>query len=315
MQQEMRYIYAIYEEGSFSKAAEKLFLSQPALSMAVQRVEDALGDSVFDRSKRPLQLTPSGKAYIQKYYEISQLEKELQEQINDISNLKGGSLIIGGTQYILSYILAPVLLQYTSLYPDIDVQLIEYSSNQLDNKLQDGSIDMCLKCETVKSPLRAYGHAFSDNLFLAMPKSYIEKYDLPHIGLSRDAVVSGAFHSENYETLPPAYWGRIPLLLLSSGNNLNTRTMELFRENNVMPNVLLEIQQLVTAYHLAINGLGATFTTEFIISKNLDLDMVYFKLDSPLTIREFQFIMNKKGYISKAARKFMEMTKVYYNNV
>ena len=71
---------------------------------------------------------------------------------------------------------------------------------------------------------------------------------------------------------------------------------------------------MVTAYHLAASGLGATLTSDFIIKKNASESTVYYKLDSPLMTRDFKFIMNKKGYISKAAYKFMEMAKEYYSN-
>lgn len=314
MQQEMRYILTIYEEGSFSKAAEKLYLSQSALSMAVQRVEDMLGDAVFDRSKRPIKLTPIGEVYVQKYYEISHLEKEMEDQINDIRNLNSGSLIIGGTQYAFSYILAPVILEYTAKYPNISIQLVECGSNKLDGKLLNGSIDICLKCDQVKPPLTTYSHAFYDNLFLAMPNSYVEKYDLPPTGLTCEQIINGTFRKDECGYLPPSYWSRIPLLLLTSGNNLHARALDIYSQNNVTPNIFMEIQQLVTAYHLAISGLGATFTTEFIIYKNKNPEAVYYKLDSPLTIRDFQFIMNKKGYISKAACSFMEMATTYYSS-
>ena len=312
MEQEMKYIYAIYEEGNFSKAAEKLYMTQSALSMAVQRVEDALGDKIFDRGKRPLKLTLVGEVYIQKYYEINQLEKEMQEQINDIDNLKSGKLVIGGSQYILSYILPPVLVKYTSMYPHVDIRLVEYGSNQLDDKLLDGSIDLCLKCEKVKSPLGMVGEAFTDNLFLVMPKSFIKKYNLPNIGVSRDLIVSNEYCSDFYPSLDCSYWSMIPLLVLSPGNNLRKRVIRLFEENDMKPNIFMEMQQLVTAYRIAVGGLGATLTTDFIIKKNLDPDAVYFKLDSSLIKRDFQFIMNKKGYISKAVRRFMEMTREEY---
>lgn len=312
MQPEMLYIYTIYKEGSFSQAANKLFLSQSALSMAVQRVEEALGDTVFDRSKRPLRLTPVGEIYVQKYYEILQIEKELEEQIKDLSNLKGGSLKIGGTQYIFSYILAPILLQYTTRYPDIKLELVESGANRLDNMLLDGSIDICLKCEEVTKPLVSLDHAFSDTLFLAMPKSYVKQFNLPDTWLTRDIISSDTFCIDNHPALPPEYWSRIPLLMLTSGNNLHIRLLELYRQNNATPNIILEMQQLVTAYNLAISGLGATLTTEFIIKKNTGSDGICYRLDSPLVYRHFNFIMNKKGYISKAAQKFMDMTKEYY---
>ena len=62
MQQEMEYIFEVYKEKNFTRAAEKLFITQPALSMAVQKVEERLGMPVFDRSTKPLSLTEAGEA-------------------------------------------------------------------------------------------------------------------------------------------------------------------------------------------------------------------------------------------------------------
>ena len=64
MQQELEYIYAVYKAGSFSKAAENLYITQPALSMAVKKIEASIGMALFDRSSRPVQLTEAGKIYV-----------------------------------------------------------------------------------------------------------------------------------------------------------------------------------------------------------------------------------------------------------
>lgn len=61
MEQEMRYAYEVFREGSFSKAAEKLFITQPALSIAIQKPEADIGMALFDRSRRPLKLTAAGE--------------------------------------------------------------------------------------------------------------------------------------------------------------------------------------------------------------------------------------------------------------
>ena len=63
MQQDMQYVYELYKEGNFSKAAAKLFISQPALSMAIQKTEASIGMPLFDRSTRPMRLTPAGEIY------------------------------------------------------------------------------------------------------------------------------------------------------------------------------------------------------------------------------------------------------------
>ena len=105
MQQEFEYIYEIYKSGSFSKAAENLYITQPALSMAVKKIEEAIGMSLFDRSTRPLTLTEAGKIYIASIDKFIAMEEDLNNQIHDIHELRSGSLTIGGSHYINAYIL------------------------------------------------------------------------------------------------------------------------------------------------------------------------------------------------------------------
>ena len=84
MQPEMKYIYTVYQCGSFSKAAEKLFLTQPALSISVQKAEHEVGMPLFNRDKKPLELTEAGMIYIQKIEQIQHLEQELAMQLNEL---------------------------------------------------------------------------------------------------------------------------------------------------------------------------------------------------------------------------------------
>ena len=111
MQPEMKYIYTVYQCGSFSKAAEKLFLTQPALSISVQKVEHEVGMPLFNRDKKPLEITEAGMIYIQKIEQIQHLEQELAMQLNDLTDLKTGHLRVGGTH--LMPIFFPLLLQLT----------------------------------------------------------------------------------------------------------------------------------------------------------------------------------------------------------
>ena len=95
MKQEMQYIYQVYQSGSFSKAAQALYLTQPALSIAIQKVEAAIGMPLFIRDKKPLELTDAGKVYIEKVKQIMHLESELSKELSDLSSLNIGSLVFG----------------------------------------------------------------------------------------------------------------------------------------------------------------------------------------------------------------------------
>ena len=75
----MEYVYAVYREGSFQKAAEKLFVSQPSVSASVRRVEERVGSRLFDRSRKPLALTECGEAYIACTEKIFAMERDFTE--------------------------------------------------------------------------------------------------------------------------------------------------------------------------------------------------------------------------------------------
>ena len=106
MMQGMKYVYEVYKEKSFTDAAKKLFISQPSLSAAVKKVEKELGVLLFDRGSFPVRLTDAGIAYIEAMEAILAIENNQTRKLNDLSQLKTGSLTIGGSNFVSSYILS-----------------------------------------------------------------------------------------------------------------------------------------------------------------------------------------------------------------
>lgn len=94
------YVYAVYEEKSFSKAAQKLYITQPALSTAIKKVEKKIGSPIFDRSTSPIGLTPSGEVYIDAIEKLFALEQNTINQLNNLNGLLTGKLSIGGTIFL-----------------------------------------------------------------------------------------------------------------------------------------------------------------------------------------------------------------------
>ena len=87
-----KYVYEVYKERSFTKAAQNLYISQPSLSARIKKIEEIIGEPLFDRSTTPLQLTEVGKVYIEAAEEITQIEQRVENYINDLAGLKTGSL-------------------------------------------------------------------------------------------------------------------------------------------------------------------------------------------------------------------------------
>ena len=98
MLKKMRYVYTVYEEKSFSKAAERLFVSQPSLSAMVKKVESDYGITIFDRTTTPVSLTPEGEYYIHTAKRVLKLETDMRQHFRECAIGLTGSVTLGGSR-------------------------------------------------------------------------------------------------------------------------------------------------------------------------------------------------------------------------
>lgn len=311
MEQEMRYVYEVYKCRSFSKAADSLYITQPALSIAVQKIEKRLGMPLFDRTAKPLQLTAAGELYIKKIEEIQNLEMELSQQINDLSSLKTGTIRIGGSHYFNSYILPPVLTEYTKKYPGIHIELMEAGSDQLLNMLYEHTIDVTFNCSLHPKDSFIRKHCFIDTILLAVPKEYSINASLQEFAFTSEDILQKKH--QFFEAPSPSItkFEHTPFILLTSGNNLYSRSEIFFKEAGIAPKVCLQVSQLVTAWHLAQAGMGATFISDRLVTPGANT-VVYYRINAKEAIRIFDLVMSDRHYISNAMKKFEETFRNYY---
>ena len=128
----MEYVYAVYREGSFQKAAEKLFVSQPSVSASVRRAEERVGSRLCDRSRKPLALTECGEAYIACTEKIFAMERDFTEYVNDWEGLRRGRLAVGGSSLFSSLLLPPMMASFRERYPGITLTLAEETTPRLE---------------------------------------------------------------------------------------------------------------------------------------------------------------------------------------
>lgn len=305
MQQEMKYIYQVYLDGSFSKAAEHLYMTQPALSMSVQKIESALGMPIFDRGTRPLSLTQAGQAYIETARQTMFLEQEMEQKIEDIRNLHTGTLCIGGSHYLNAYILPPVLTSFNKEHPGIRLELVEDSSAHLSQMLSDRELDLTFNCDPKFLQNFKRYPAFYDHILLAVPKGYPINASLSNMALSAEGIMKGTHLNPASPTVDLIQFSELEFLLLSEGNNLHDRGLQLFQEAGFEPKVKMEVSQLVTAYHLAENAMAATFVSDRLVTAE-SRQLCYYKLDSNLTERLFYILLPERKYTSYAVRAFIQ---------
>ena len=302
MQAELEYIYAVHKAGSFSKAAENLYITQPALSMSVKKIESSLGMPLFDRSTRPLQLTEAGKIYVAMIENMIALEEDSTNRIHDIHELKTGSLCIGGSHYINAYILPDAIAAFSAKYPGISLELVEASSALLADMLTERLIDITFSCRN--DLIANFGHtpAFTDHILLAVSGEIL---DLP-CALSAHEVLDGRHLESGCPAIPKEAMASLEYILLSEGNNLHDRAMSIFEEAGIRPRVRLEISQLATSYHLARAKVGAAFISDRMIFPQEEA-LKFYRVDSAVTERQFYAVLPRREYTAKSVRAFIEI--------
>lgn len=309
MEANMKYVYQLYLDRSFSKAAEHLYMTQPALSIAIRRVEAELGAELFDRSRHPLELTEAGEAYIATARQIRHLEEELHREVDDLKALGHGTLRFGGTHYINNYILADALADFAGSYPGVQIDLEEGSARRLTGMLRDRELDLTFSC--APEVLEEFDHvpAFSDHILLAVPAADVPD-GLRECALSAEDILAGRHRSGDVPLLSLDHFRDRDFILLRPGNNLYDRSMKMFEDSGVTPRVRLSLSQLVTAFHLAEKGLGTAFVSDRLV-KAPTPGLCYFLPDSPEAERQFHFIFPPRTYTPFAVNEFIRFTKAY----
>lgn len=156
----------VAEKKSFSKAAEKLKLSQPAISFQIKALEKRYGQPLIDRSTQHLNLTPAGEILLTQAKKILEIEEELEEEISSLSKEIKGQLIIGASTIPGEYILPSLISSFKKRFPAVKILIEIGDSREIINKLLDQEIDLGFVGTTFSNPQLSFKEFLPDELVL-----------------------------------------------------------------------------------------------------------------------------------------------------
>ncbi len=314
MLREMNCILAISQMGSFSKAAESLYISQPALSATVKKLEAELGTQLIDRSTNPVQITEAGKVYLESVQKILTIQKETQSYFDSLRDLEEGSISIGTTTFYCCYTLPKHLVPFRQRYPKIDFNLIESVSNEkLSEMLIEGKLDVVL----TSSPIgfeNVEKHFFNkEQLILAVPEKYDVNKKLSKYALTADDILNHKQRKKDCPSVSLKEFKDIPYISLRQGSDLYNRAGQLFENAKVRPKINMYLDQMPTTYYMAYYGFGFAIirdTTLHMVtsSENDGHKLIFYKIDDPLAEREIDFFIRDHKYMSPALKAFLTYT-------
>lgn len=304
----MDYIYAVYKEKSFSKAADKLFISQPSLSITVKKAEEKIGLPIFNRGTSPVSLTPFGVEYIQAVEQIREVEERLRNFVDDEKNLGSGSLSIGGSNFGISYIVPKVLAAFKKTYPNIELKIVEMNTMKTKHLLDSGELDLVVTNRPYDAEKYEQLNCYREHLILAVPDCFPVNERIRGKKLPAEKLGAGIFGIPKERAVSLKEAGDVPFILLKGDNYLRRCVDMIFKEAQTVPKLVLETEQSSVSYNFARMGIGAT-----ILSNRLAEDsgqgsgLSFYKIDSPYAVRSTYICYRRGRYFSYAMRRFTEM--------
>ena len=167
----LKVFYTVAKRLNFTKAAQELFISQPAVTKHVKELENHLGLSVFDRTQHKIALTQAGEILLSHAEFIMEQYRQMEFDINSLKNITAGALKLGASTTLAQYVLPSVLAMFNKRFPDVRLQLTTANSNQIEEKLLHKNIDLSVVEGHAAHPQLKYIPFIDDELVLVTSTS------------------------------------------------------------------------------------------------------------------------------------------------
>jgi DNA-binding transcriptional LysR family regulator len=246
---QLEFFTAVVEEGSFSKAAERVYRTQPAVSIAIRRLEEEVGAPLFDRSQKTPTLTEAGEMIYDYAKRMLTLRDQARETLSELRQLKRGRVRIGSNESTSLYLLPHLILQYREQHPDVKVEIYRQVSERLPREVLDRNVDFALLAfEPVDSDLESFP-ILRDELVLIMHPE--------HRLAGRDSVTIKELGKESF-----------------LAHNVKTasrhKVIEVFAQHHTPLNITLELATVETIKRFVQLKIGLAFVPRMCVREELE---------------------------------------------
>jgi DNA-binding transcriptional LysR family regulator len=287
---QLRILKAIAAEGSFKRAADTLYVSQPAVSLQVQNLEKQLNVPLFDRGGRKAQLTEAGHLLLSYGEKILTLCQETCRAIEDLQNLQGGTLIVGASQTTGTYLLPRMIGLFRAKYPDVSVQLQVHSTRRTSWGVANGQVDLAIIGGEVPAELQEILKIIpyaEDELALILASS--------HPLAQMEMIQKDDLYRLKFITLDSQSTIRKVIDKVLIRCEIETKRLKVEMELNSIEAIKNAVQ----------SGLGAAFVSVTAIEKELQMGVLTIVPIKDVVVRRIlSVVLNPNRYRSKAAEAF-----------
>jgi LysR family hydrogen peroxide-inducible transcriptional activator len=282
---QLRYVVAVARAGNFSRAAEQCHVSQPSLSQQILKLEEELGERLFDRMKREARLTPHGEAFLPRALKILEEVDLAKREASDAQGLLRGRLIVGVLPTIAPYLLPELLVAFAKKFPGVEIVVHEDTTAQLLKLAQACEIDFALASRPIQDERMEVKDLFTEELRVALPHGH---------WLTRKRTVSLADLEHE------------PFIVMKEGHCLGDQVLKFCERRDLKPTVAFRSAQLETLQALVCSGMGISLVPAMAArSKRVDLPE-YRSVLGPKPERKIVAVWPKQRPVGRAASEFLK---------
>jgi len=287
---QLRILKAIAAEGSFKRAADSLYVSQPAVSLQVQNLERQLDVPLFDRGGRRAQLTEAGHLLLSYGEKILSLCQETCRAVEDLQNLQGGTLIVGASQTTGTYLLPQMIGMFRQKYPDVAVQLHVHSTRRTAWSVANGQVDLAI-------------------IGGEIPVELAESLEVMPYAEDELALILPVFHPfANLEKIQKEDLYKLQFIALDSQSTIRKVIDQVLARSDIDTKRFkfeMELNSIEAIKNAVQSGLGAAFVSTSAIAKELQMGVLRcIPIEGVVVKRTLWMIFNPNRYRSKAAEAF-----------
>jgi len=270
---------------NITRAAERLRVSQPNITVAIKKLEAELGIQLFDRSQKQLSLTPEGAVFLNRIELALRNIQDAVLEVNDYKQLQKGTIKIGIPSMIGAYLFPKIFSNFQRLYPHLDIYLYEEGSMAIREQLERDELDFGIVIISDASPNLQLLKMSTNQIVACVP----EHHELAkHESISLDDMTDA------------------DLIMLKEGSFLRNLILQRLKAASITPNIVLESNQIETIKGLIASDVGIAFLLDFIVKDAPQIKAL--PINDPIFV-DVGLAWKKDRYISKAAQSFIDFCK------
>lgn len=297
-EKDMQYVLTIANYGNLTKAANALFLSQPALSIQLKRLENSLGIQLFERKGRRMILTYAGEEFVKSAREITMKCFELEDRMIDIGKNVAVKLQIGYMVRQMEALFPSVMTEFNQLYPQSVVYAVDGHLSDLEEKLISGDIDMFFGYNSVSNTRLSYETIYEDYLVAVLPKSHPAVLSVQKL----DTCI--------YPWLDLSMVSKERFILQHSNQSIRQLEEDALFYADVLPELTYKISSIDAGIRLAEKGYGIAFTlNSYLSTMKLSSDSVVLQVGDPTLRIPFSAAFRKGDEQRRELMEWIRLTK------